>query len=705
MAGSVRAGQAYIEFVAKDAEIQQSIANLRASMATFKASVDAVGIAGYGSLGSSSTAAMTETTVLTRVATAAIAALRDAVYAVTTTFRRLFDFVFSSVTKGTIALIGMRSVFMRLLPKDSPWRATLDSFFSRGETTAAIGRYSRWVGWLTGSSGLRAVGDKLQRVGWSTQIADAWSKGFSATARAAMGVTAERAIQYVGGKLASVTGSLFRRVGGVAASAVTGSLTTVADSASDATEAITATDRASRLLAGTSSRIAALVSGLRTAALRVAGLAAAITGPSLAAARSFATASKEIVKQAIENGTSLEAAIEGKYGTQSMINKGDIQAGVQLADVLDELKKASSALWAQIGAAAIPILKSATETTLAWTRGLTQFVAENRSAIAAAISFAAKIGAVAAAGLAISGITAIWGQVAVVLSAIVSPLGLVAIGFGTLFYLFPQLRDAAGQVVAYLAPWFQRLGAIFGETIGGIKDALMSGDLRLAADVLWKGLELAWLTGSEKLRETYRTITTALLTVFSDAFAALEAATANTMNSIRKQLIGGVVAVQNAVASVQAFVRGGDASKANALRERAAATAGRLGDVQAAATIKRIEAERVERQRAIDEEHDARQEAARQELITKRKAFEDARAKAAELRQQQVEAAAAVAEEGANTAKSGLTGGNASFSAQQAAKNQITGVSVLQKSSEATAKNTSRIADLLTRRPVVEWAQ
>ncbi|WP_197995578.1 phage tail tape measure protein [Gimesia algae] len=56
-----------------------------------------------------------------------------------------------------------------------------------------------------------------------------------------------------------------------------------------------------------------------------------------------------------------------------------------------------------------------------------------------------------------------------------------------------------GKTISFLSDKFGGLAEIAGEVFGGIKDAMLSGDFEKAGNILWKGLEIAWLTGQNAI--------------------------------------------------------------------------------------------------------------------------------------------------------------------------------------------------------------
>jgi TP901 family phage tail tape measure protein len=134
-----------------------------------------------------------------------------------------------------------------------------------------------------------------------------------------------------------------------------------------------------------------------------------------------------------------------------------------------------------IGAALAPTLMHVLDIITNLTRGFSEFVKNNEALIVSiakgVATFTAVGAAIYAAGVALSVFSFLVG-------VLLSPIVLIG-------------GAIAGLVVGglALAGVFDGLGAIFSTTLGGMYEALASGDLAGAMDILWLGLEAGWLRG------------------------------------------------------------------------------------------------------------------------------------------------------------------------------------------------------------------
>lgn len=109
-----------------------------------------------------------------------------------------------------------------------------------------------------------------------------------------------------------------------------------------------------------------------------------------------------------------------------------------------------------------------------------------------------QLAAVAAAGFA-----TLLSLIASVLAAILSPVGLLVAGLAALTYWFFTSTESGRNMANDLMAYFGALVQVAKDTFSGIADALMAGDIQLAADILWAGLKLAWLKGTDGMRSVW----------------------------------------------------------------------------------------------------------------------------------------------------------------------------------------------------------
>lgn len=146
------------------------------------------------------------------------------------------------------------------------------------------------------------------------------------------------------------------------------------------------------------------------------------------------------------------------------------------------------------------IIAEVTAKSILWVRanqGLVIAVASIGGAvIAAGAAFTAFGLSLAITGVALSGIVGF-------VSALLSPVALVAAGIGVATAAFLRFTSIGQALSRFLATRFVALFDVAKETFGGIANALAAGDIQAAADVLWAGLKVAWLEGTKELSDAW----------------------------------------------------------------------------------------------------------------------------------------------------------------------------------------------------------
>ena len=122
------------------------------------------------------------------------------------------------------------------------------------------------------------------------------------------------------------------------------------------------------------------------------------------------------------------------------------------------------------------------------------------------LGLAATVASVAAAGIATA-----FGVLLASIMALLSPAGLLAAAIAGLVYWFFATTEAGRHAFTDLAGYFTQLWKVAVNTFDGIADALKAGNIELAAQILWAGLQVAWLKGTQALRETWITFKSAFL--------------------------------------------------------------------------------------------------------------------------------------------------------------------------------------------------
>jgi hypothetical protein len=145
-----------------------------------------------------------------------------------------------------------------------------------------------------------------------------------------------------------------------------------------------------------------------------------------------------------------------------------------------------------VGDALAPAMQHIAEMAIKATGDIGSFIKNNeglvRTIAAVVVGVIAGGVAIYALGTALGVLSGIASVAFAIVSALLSPIGLIVAGV-----------VALGGAVLYAIGAFDGFGETIGTTLSGIYDAIAAGDLSMAFEVLWAGLHLSWLRGVAKL--------------------------------------------------------------------------------------------------------------------------------------------------------------------------------------------------------------
>lgn len=210
---------------------------------------------------------------------------------------------------------------------------------------------------------------------------------------------------------------------------------------------------------------------------------------------------EELTKQAAANG----AVMSGEQA----------ESAAALGDAIDGVGISFGGLVNVIGGQLAPIFTSALGLITYAINRSREWIAANKGvvvtiAIVAAVLGVLGAGLVTAAGLAY-GLSVAIAAVGAVASAVGTVLGIlgtvltggigvaiaaVVIGLGGLAAYLLYTSKSGGEAMDWLSGKFQMLSDIAGPVFQGIQDAMAGGNLGLAAEIAWQGIQLAWSKSS-----------------------------------------------------------------------------------------------------------------------------------------------------------------------------------------------------------------
>lgn len=188
--------------------------------------------------------------------------------------------------------------------------------------------------------------------------------------------------------------------------------------------------------------------------------------------------------------------------------------------------------------------------------GLEQFIAKNPGliqglAIAAAavtgvgIGLLTLSGIVTAGSFAVSGLIAVIGVAGSALAFLVSPIGLISVALISGVTAWARYTESGQQSVAFLTEQLNSLLAWSTAVFGGIRDAIAAGDWQLAAQILWKGLEVVWQTGIGAVMGYWIDFKSGIIDVFSSVVPGIRSIWSTITSGIAKELVTVIDLINN----------------------------------------------------------------------------------------------------------------------------------------------------------------
>jgi hypothetical protein len=183
-----------------------------------------------------------------------------------------------------------------------------------------------------------------------------------------------------------------------------------------------------------------------------------------------------------------------------------VEAGTRLQHAFNLLDKSIAFTQGTIASALAPTL---TEMNAAFARNLKtvrEWIAANKPLVLQAFQIGLALTAVGtvfatlgaafiASGAVLGGVATTLAAIGAALAALTSPISLVIAAIAGLGTWFLKSTETGQQSLAFIGKQFQQLKAEAIATFGGIAEALKAGDIVLAGQILWTGLQVEWLKG------------------------------------------------------------------------------------------------------------------------------------------------------------------------------------------------------------------
>lgn len=328
----------------------------------------------------------------------------------------------------------------------------------------------------------------------------------------------------------------------------------------------------------------------------------------------------------------------------------DAAAADAFGDSIGEIRQQVLRLVANIGAALVPVLQDFGQWLSRVIPIAKDWVAANRPmivmlakaalaavALGAALFAVGKIialvaGAFAAMRVAVTVVSALWAVLTsgaavlaflrgavIACTAAMGAAKVAIVGLGTasgiaqaIVAIWPAVFLAAAGAVLHFAGGFKEMGRVSREVIGGVSDALATGDIENAMRILWSGVKVIWTEGCNWIVKAFydlvpvitrivgllsASVLTGLLTLKKAIRTALSDTVGGTANfatklvgayemtKVNRDVQSGKITAEEGAARKQKIADAVKKVNSNADAERAAALAGDTEDVNAAAKV------------------------------------------------------------------------------------------------------------------------
>jgi hypothetical protein len=210
----------------------------------------------------------------------------------------------------------------------------------------------------------------------------------------------------------------------------------------------------------------------------------------------------------------------------------DANAAAVLGDSIDKVGISAGSLVNTLAAQLAPAFTAVLGVVTYFITSARDWIAANQGVVLTIAAAAVVIGIlgaglVASAGLAyamsvaygvlgavVSGVSTVMSILASVLTGGMAAAPILVIGAlaGLVGYLL-YASGTGGEALEWLSSKFTMLSEIAGPVFKGIQDAMAGGDFTLAAQILWEGIQLAWIKGTADIANTFRTSLNSMLGV------------------------------------------------------------------------------------------------------------------------------------------------------------------------------------------------
>jgi hypothetical protein len=208
-----------------------------------------------------------------------------------------------------------------------------------------------------------------------------------------------------------------------------------------------------------------------------------------------------------------------------------VAAADELGDAFDKVKSVGLAAAFEIGAALAPTLLAAAETIKTIVAGASEWVRKNAELVRTVAMLSAGLTVLGAAvtGVGVSLIIAgsaagvlatTVGVLGSIMAAVLSPVGLVTAAIIGGIAAWAKWTESGQAAVGVIMNALSDLLAWGREVIGGIADAMMAGDLELAAKIGWAAVLVVWESAKLQMMKIWISLRETVLAVWDEMVIA-----------------------------------------------------------------------------------------------------------------------------------------------------------------------------------------
>jgi hypothetical protein len=217
-----------------------------------------------------------------------------------------------------------------------------------------------------------------------------------------------------------------------------------------------------------------------------------------------------------------------------IISPEDAAAAEKLNDAYGALSMQIKMTFFRVGAAVAPILQDIAEWLGKCLKNIREWIAANPVFVRSALAVGAAMVGIGAGLIVVGGlikafafgigglllvfkaVNVVFGAAALLLGALLSPIGLVVSAIVGMAAIWGEATGATGRAISWLGERFGALANFAGETFGAIAKAMAAGEITLAADVLWAALQVAWHAGANALMGVWVDFKTGVIKLFTE---------------------------------------------------------------------------------------------------------------------------------------------------------------------------------------------